>query len=81
MFKAPITPIQNSKFKILLSEGSAKVQRRMSEGWAKESRRAGAAEYVKPVRLAPKESRRAGTAEYVKPVRLVPFSRHYHIKK
>ena len=40
-----------------------------SEGLAKESRRAGTAEYVtkdkKPVRLAPKESRRAGTAEYV----------------
>ena len=32
----------------------------------KESRRAGAAEYVT------KESRRAGTAEYVKPVRLAP---------
>ena len=42
-----------------------KDERRMSEGLAKESRRAGTAEYVKPVRLAPKESRRAGTAEYV----------------
>ena len=31
----------------------------MSERWAKESRRAGAAEYVT------KESRRAGAAEYV----------------
>ena len=31
----------------------------MTEGWAKESRRAGAAEYVT------KESWRAGTAEYV----------------
>ena len=31
----------------------------MSEGWAKESRRAGVAEYVT------KESRRAGAAEYV----------------
>ena len=31
----------------------------MSEGWAKESRRAGAAEYVT------KESRRADAAEYV----------------
>ena len=31
----------------------------MTEGWPKESRRAGAAEYVA------KESRRAGAAEYV----------------
>ena len=59
------------------------LQRTFSEGWAKESRRAGAAEYVtkesrragaaeyvKAVRLAPKESRRAGAAEYVKAVRL-----------
>ena len=35
------------------------LQRTMSEGWAKESRRAGVAEYVT------KESRRAGAAEYV----------------
>ena len=34
----------------------ANLQRRMSEGWAKDK---------KPVRLAPKESRRAGAAEYV----------------
>ena len=52
MFNAPITPIQNSEFKIQnssqrrFSEGSAKDERRMSEGSAKESRRAGAAEYV-----------------------------------
>ena len=38
MFNAPITPIQNSEFKIQnssqrrFSEGSAKDQRRMSEG-------------------------------------------------
>ena len=38
MFKAPITPIQNSKFKIQnssqrrFSEGSAKDERRMGEG-------------------------------------------------
>ena len=35
MFKAPITPIQNSKF------FSAKVQRRFSEGSAKDERRMG----------------------------------------
>ena len=52
MINVQSTHNANSKFKILLSEGSAKVQRRMSEGWAKESRRAGTAEYVKPMRLA-----------------------------
>ena len=35
-------PIQNSEFKI----ASAKDERRISEGWAKESQRAGTAEYV-----------------------------------
>ena len=43
----------------------------MSEGWAKESRRAGTAEYVtKDKSLC--GSHRAGAAEYVKPVWLAP---------
>ena len=48
-------PIQNSEFKIH-NCSPAKVERRLSEGWAKESRRAGAAEYVTKDKLAPKEN-------------------------
>ena len=43
---SPKSPIKSKFF-------SPNLQRRISEGSAKESRRAGAAEYVKPVRLAP----------------------------
>ena len=68
MFNAPITPIQNSEFKILLSEGSAKDERRMSEGWAKNKSLCG--------------SHRAGAAEYVTKDerRIINFSRHYSLK-
>ena len=47
---------------------TAKDERKISEGWAKESRRAGTAEYVM------KESRQAGAAEYVtKDKRIIVF--------
>ena len=75
---ASLQLVPNLKFKIpqTLSEPSAKDERRMSEGSAKNkslcgSHRAGAAEYVtKDKSLC--GSHRAGTAEYVKPVRLAP---------
>ena len=47
MFNAPITPIQNSKFKILLSEGSAKDERRISEGSAKNKSQYGSHRRIK----------------------------------
>ena len=47
------------KYTFSFTERWANDERTMSEGWAKESRRAGAAEYVT------NESRRAGAAEYV----------------